>query len=207
MGSGPPAGSSADAGKPGRLTAPVKAGQDRMDRAACELAPSAAGRAGIVCEPAGTDTACAMPSTPVEAPAEPFAAGRPRDPTAPEPGSCGNGSSPPGTTGETSPPTAPATGTSADPTGRAPTQTAAPVSGPTTPATGAATRATGPRRWPPASAIRATGPVAGPVTGLATSATRPTGPVATLPTREAGRSGAWRGWGEGLGVRPGGPGR
>jgi hypothetical protein len=41
-GSGPPAGSSADAGKPGRLTAPVRAGQDRADRAAGELAPSAA---------------------------------------------------------------------------------------------------------------------------------------------------------------------
>src|SRR5215211_6035125 len=48
-GSGPPAGSSADAGKPGRLTAPVRAGQDR---AAGELAPSAAGRAGIVSEEA-----------------------------------------------------------------------------------------------------------------------------------------------------------
>ena len=51
-GSGPPAGSSADAGEPGRLTAPVRAGQDRMDRAAGELAPSAAGRAGIVSEEA-----------------------------------------------------------------------------------------------------------------------------------------------------------
>src|SRR5215216_6601235 len=59
-GSGPPAGSSADAGKPGRLTAPVRAGQDRMDRAAGELAPSAAGRAGVISEEA-TD-AGAVPS-------------------------------------------------------------------------------------------------------------------------------------------------
>src|SRR5215217_7910934 len=51
-GSGPPSGSSADAGKPGRLTAPVRAGQDRMDRAAGELAPSAAGRAGVISEEA-----------------------------------------------------------------------------------------------------------------------------------------------------------
>jgi hypothetical protein len=44
-GSGLPAGSSADAGKPGRLTAPVRAGHDRSDRAAGELEPSATGRA------------------------------------------------------------------------------------------------------------------------------------------------------------------
>ena len=139
-GSGPPAGSSADAGKPGRLTAPVRAGQDRMDRAACELAPSAAGRAGIVCETAGRGAAGALPSKPVEAPAGPWTPGPPRDPV-PEPGSPGSGGSPSGTTGETSPPTAPATGTSADPTGTSadPTgastgpsgRTTAPVTGPT----------------------------------------------------------------------------
>src|SRR5215216_8118344 len=95
-GSGPPAGSSADAGKPGRLTAPVRAGQDRMDRAACELAPSAAGRAGIVCETAGRVAAGAVPSTPVEVAAGPWAPGPPGDPV-PEPGSPGSGSSPPGT--------------------------------------------------------------------------------------------------------------
>src|SRR5215211_2190922 len=63
-GSGPPAGSSADAGKPGRLPAPVRAGQDRMDRAAGELAPSAAGRAGIVSEEAAD--AGTMPPNPAK---------------------------------------------------------------------------------------------------------------------------------------------
>src|ERR687898_2985179 len=161
-GSGPPAGSSADVGKPGRLTAPVRAGLDRVDRAAGGLAPSAAGRAGFVTEAAGAVAAGAVPATPVEV-AGPWVPGSACDPV-PEPGS---GSSPPGTTGPTSPPTAPVIGASADPTGASagptgasadptgasadPTgasagpsgRTTAPVTGATTPATGAATPATG----------------------------------------------------------------
>src|SRR5215207_11516613 len=74
-GSGPPAGSSADAGKPGRLTAPVRAGQDRMDRAAGELAPSAARRAGYVWEAVGTEASGATPWVPAGAAAGLWAPG------------------------------------------------------------------------------------------------------------------------------------
>src|ERR687897_147017 len=200
-GSGPPAGSSADVGKPGRLTAPVRAGLDRVDRAAGELAPSAAGRAGFVTEAAGAVAAGAVPSTPVVV-AGPWVPGPACDPV-PEPGS---GSSPPGTTGPTSPPTAPVIGASADPTGASadPTGASAGPSGRTTaPATGATTPATG---------------ATTPTTGLATSPTRATGPAVSLATRPAGpavtfatrltelRSGRpWRR--DGSGARPGGPGR
>src|SRR5215211_8425437 len=66
-GSGPPAGSSADVGNPGRLTAPVRAGQDRMDRVAGELAPSAARRTGYVWEAVGAETDGARASVPAGA--------------------------------------------------------------------------------------------------------------------------------------------
>jgi hypothetical protein len=83
-GSGPPAGSSADAGKPGRLTAPVRAGQDRMDRVAGELAPSAARRTGYVGDADATPAADPVPSKPVNGTAGVPAAGPARDPV-PEP--------------------------------------------------------------------------------------------------------------------------
>jgi hypothetical protein len=69
-GSGPPAGSSADAGEPGRLTAPVRAGQDRMDRTTGELAPSAAGRAGSVRKE--ERRSAATPPNPAKAAAKPW---------------------------------------------------------------------------------------------------------------------------------------
>src|ERR687897_616420 len=152
-GSGPPAGSSADVGKPGRLTAPVRAGLDRVDRAAGELAPSAAGRAGFVTEAAGAVAAGAVPSTPVVV-AGPWVPGPACDPV-PEPGS---GSSPPGTTGPTSPPTAPVIGTSADPTGR---ELGDPASGPGGDLRDPVDRAAG------ELAARSSGPVRVPGTGLA----------------------------------------
>src|ERR671912_664645 len=192
-GSGPPAGSSADVGKPGRLTAPVTAGLDRVDRAAGELAPSAAGRAGFVTDAAGAVAAGAVPATPVEV-AGPWVPGSACDPV-PEPGS---GSSPPGTTGPTSPPTAPVTGASADPTGASadptgasadPTgasagpsgRTTAPATGPTTPATGAATPATGLVRVPgtglAAAPVDRAAVRAAVVAGRVGGATRRTGEV------------------------------
>ena len=106
-GSGPPAGSSADVGKPGRLTAPVRAGQDRVDRVAGELAPSAAGRAGYVWEAVGTSRGFAGPSGPANG-----TMGRrvPAPAGEPTPGPLSPGTGPPGSTGGASPTTGPVTG-------------------------------------------------------------------------------------------------
>ena len=149
-GSGPPAGSSADAGEPGRLAAPVRAGQDRIDRVAGELAPSAARRTGYVGEAEATPAADPVPSKPVSG-APGFPAPGPTLAPVPEPTSPGSGS-PPGTTGASTA----ATGSSTGPSGRT-----------TGPVTGLTTSATRPTGRPTTSAARSSVAVRVRVAGLA----------------------------------------
>src|SRR5215216_833896 len=175
-GSGPPAGSSADAGKPGRLTAPVRAGHDRVDRAAGELAPSAAGRAGV--RETVRAGAAPAPSDPV-LPADGTAAGRSAAGPSCGPAGPGNSGSPPVTTGGTNPATGAVTGASAEPTGASaePTGASAEPTGASAEPTGASAEPTGARTG---AATGATAPATGAVslaTGAATWATGAVSPA------------------------------